>query len=60
MKYKIRRRSARHTEELWVELPKPPEDFALSETFSIEVKGRAVPVHVEIPIDKTNKILYVA
>lgn len=60
MKHRIRRRSGRRSEFLTVELEKPPEEFALSEQFSIHVNGRDIPVHVEIPIDGTNDILSVA
>ena len=60
MKHIIRRRSGRRCTDIQVELPKPPEDFVTSESFSIEIDRRIIPVHVEIPIDEHNNILYVA
>ncbi len=56
----IRRRSGRRSSDHNVMLAKPPEDYRQSEEFEVEIDGRQVPVHVEIPISKTNDMLYVA
>lgn len=56
----IRRRSGRRSKNHNVILTKPPEDYRQSEKFEVEIEGRMIPVHVEIPISKTNSTLYVA
>ena len=56
----VRRRSGRRVTDLRVVLEKPPQDYVASEQLTIQMDGRDIPAHVEIPISKHNHILYVA
>jgi hypothetical protein len=56
----IKRRSGRMTRELTLVLKKPPEQYKVSEELTIQMDGREIPAHVEIPIGHGNALLCVA
>jgi len=58
--YRIKRRSGRQITELYVPLPKPPEEYQVGEDVTVRVDERNVPCHVEIDVNEYNFVLYVA
>ena len=58
--YFIKRRSGRQVTDLYVQLPKPPQEYKVGEELTVRVEERDVPCHVEIDVNEYNFVLYVA